>query len=89
MLRRTRGAIQLGGLVHAKPPELISLANPAFTSFANPELISAPALPTDTDVADPTIVYPDPPLGAEEEQLFEKIAPRVRLLNLSQWLTEV
>ena len=64
-----------------RPPELISLANPA--------LISAPALPADTEVAAPTIVYPDPPLGAEEEQLFEKIAPHVRLLNLSQWLAEV
>lgn len=83
------GRSNSGALFMPRPPELISLANPAFTSFANPELISAPALPTDTDVADPTIVYPDPPLGAEEEQLFEKIAPRVRLLNLSQWLTEV
>ena len=83
------GRSNSGALFMPRPPELISLANPAFTSFANPELISAPALPTDTDVANPTIVYPDPPLGAEEEQLFEKIAPHVRLLNLSQWLTEV
>ena len=72
-----------------RPPELISLANPALISFPNPALISAPALPADTEVAAPTIVYPDPPLGAEEEQLFEKIAPHVRLLNLSQWLAEV
>ena len=83
------GRSNSGALFMPRPPELISLANPAFTSFANPELISAPALPTGTDVADPTIVYPDPPLGTEEEQLFEKIAPRVRLLNLSRWLAEV
>ena len=70
-------------------PELISLANPALISFANAELISSQALPADTEVAAPTIVYPDPPLGAEEEQLFEKIAPHVRLLTLSQWLAEV
>lgn len=54
-----------------------------------PELISLANLPARTDVADPMIVYPDPPLGAEEEQLFEKIAPHVRLRNLTQWLTEV
>ena len=46
-------------------------------------------LSADANVADSTIVYPDPPLGAEEEQLFEKIAPHVRLRNLSQWLAEV
>ena len=83
------GRSNSGVLFMPRPPELISLANPAFTSFANAELISAPALSADADVADPTIVYPDPPLGAEEEQLFEKIAPRVRLRNLSQWLAEV
>ena len=83
------GRSNSGVLFMPRPPELIFLANPAFPSFANPELISASALPADTDVANPMIVYPDPPLGAEEEQLFEKIAPRVRLLNLSQWLTEV
>ena len=83
------GRSNSGVLFMPRPPELISLANPAFTSFANAELISAPALPADADVANPTIVYPDPPLGAEEEQLFEKIAPRVRLRNLSQWLAEV
>ncbi len=55
----------------------------------HPELISLANLPARTDVADPMIVYPDPPLGAEEEQLFEKIAPHVRLRNLTQWLTEV
>ena len=83
------GRSNSGVLFMPRPPELIFLANPAFPSFANPELISASALPADTDVANPMIVYPDPPLGAEEEQLFEKIAPHVRLLNLSQWLTEV
>ena len=54
-----------------------------------PELISLANLPARTDVANPMIVYPDPPLGDEEEQLFQKIAPHVRLQNLTQWLTEV
>ena len=55
----------------------------------HPELISLANLPALTDVANPMIVYPDPPLGDEEEQLFQKIAPHVRLQNLTQWLTEV
>lgn len=55
----------------------------------HPELISLANLPARTEVANPMIVYPDPPLGDEEEQLFEKIAPHVRLRNLTQWLTEV
>ena len=55
----------------------------------HPELISLANLPARTDVANPMIVYPDPPLGDEEEQLFQKIAPHVRLRNLTQWLTEV
>ena len=73
----------------SRPPELISLANLDLISFANPELISVGSLTAHTDVAEPTVVYPDPPLGAEEEQLFEKIAPHLRLRNLTQWLTEV
>lgn len=60
-------------LFMSRHPELISLANPLAR----------------TEVANPMIVYPDPPLGAEEEQLFQKIAPHVRLQNLTQWLTEV
>lgn len=55
----------------------------------HPELISLANLLARTDVANPMIVYPDPPLGDEEEQLFQKIAPHVRLQNLTQWLTEV
>ena len=55
----------------------------------HPELISLANLPARTEVANPMIVYPDPPLGDEEKQLFQKIAPHVRLRNLTQWLTEV
>ena len=55
----------------------------------HPELISLTNLPPQTKVPDPMIVYPDPPLGAEEEQLFQKTAPYVRLRSLTQWLTEV
>lgn len=50
------GRSNSGVLFMPRPPELISLANPAFTSFVNAELISAPALPADADAANPTIV---------------------------------
>lgn len=53
-----------------RPPELISLAN----------------LPPVDEVPAPIIVYPDPPLSAEEERLFYDVAPRVRLRSLTEWL---
>lgn len=50
-----------------------------------PELIVLTTLrgrkpPTDT------VVYPDPPIGAEELSLFAKAAPRVKLLSMTEWL---
>ena len=75
-------------LFMARPPELISLANIEQGFFESPESLSLADSRTPLDVEDPVIVYPDPPLGAEEEQLFEKIMPRVRLRHLSQWLME-
>jgi hypothetical protein len=51
-----------------------------------PELVSLAGLPPETDVPAPMIVYPDPPLSAEEERLFEEVAPRVQLRSLTEWL---
>ena len=51
-----------------------------------PELIALATLPPIKDVPTPTVVYPDPPLGAEEEALFRTVAPHVRLLSLTAWL---
>ncbi|KMO31257.1 hypothetical protein VQ03_27425 [Methylobacterium tarhaniae] len=51
-----------------------------------PELISLASLPPATDVPDPIIVYPDPPLSVEEERLFADVAPRVQLRSLTEWL---
>lgn len=31
------------------------------------------------------LVYPEPPIGAEEEELFHAIAPGVELLSMSEW----
>jgi hypothetical protein len=66
------------------------LANPAVMFVPRPpELISLVSLPTATDVPEPMIVYPDPPLSAEEERLFEEVAPRVRLRSMTEWLAGV
>ena len=54
-----------------------------------PELITLASLPKPADVPEPTIVYPDPPLSAEEEQLFDLIAPRVRLRSFTEWLATI
>lgn len=50
-----------------------------------PELISLVGLLIEPDGPDPTIVYPDPPLSAEEGLLFESVAPRVHLRSLTEW----
>jgi len=50
-----------------------------------PELISLAAL---DDLTTATLVYPDPPIGAEERRLFEVIAPAVRLRSMTEWLAE-
>jgi hypothetical protein len=54
-----------------------------------PELISLCCLPGRDEVPEPTIVYPDPPLSAEEERLFEEVAPGVRLRSFTEWLAGV
>lgn len=65
-------------------------ANPAVVFLPRPpELISLANLPSATDLPEPVIVYPDPPLSAEEEQLFADIAPHVRLLSMTEWLAGV
>lgn len=51
-----------------------------------PELISLATLPPAAEVPNPIIVYPDPPLSAEEERLFAEVAPRVQLRSLTEWL---
>ena len=53
----------------------------------SPELISLANLSAEID--EPVIVYPDPPLSAEECDLFANIAPRVQLCSLTEWLAEV
>ena len=61
-----------GVLFTARPPELIALA----------------AAPSGGKDSAPTIVYPEPLLSADEERLFRKISPGVRVQTLTDWLEE-
>ena len=54
----------------------------------SPELISLANLPEGVEGTDAVIVYPGPPLSREEERLFNKVAPRVRLRSLVEWAAE-
>ena len=53
-----------------------------------PELISLAALPPAEEMPQPLMVYPDPPLSAEEAKLFADVAPRVRLRSMTEWIAE-
>jgi hypothetical protein len=70
--------------------QLSGVTDPAVVFVPRPpELISLAGLPPQNDVPEPTIIYPDPPLSAEEERLFEEVAPRVRLRSFTEWLAGV
>lgn len=61
--------------------------DPAITCLPrSPELISLAWLPTADKVASPIIVYPDPPLSAEEQYLIKEVVPRVRLSSITEWI---
>lgn len=53
-----------------------------------PELISLASI-LSREARDWVLVYPDPPIGTEEELLFNRIAPTVRLRSMNEWLAEV
>ena len=57
----------------ARAPELMSLTSVLLTSSS-----------TGCD-----IVYPGPPISAQEKQLFVDIAPGIRICSLTEWLAEV
>jgi hypothetical protein len=52
-----------------------------------PELISLAGLNCEAQ-SETTIVYPDPPIGSEEQRLFEIIAPSVTLRSITEWIAE-
>lgn len=51
-----------------------------------PELLMLARVSAREVEAGPTLVYPDPPLSAEEERLFDEIAPGVQLRSMTEWL---
>jgi len=70
--------------------QLIGTADPTIVFVPRPpELISLAALPSQTKVPKRTIVYPDPPLSSEEQQLFADLAPLVQLRSMTEWLAGV
>jgi len=70
--------------------QLVGTADPAIVFVPRPpELISLAGLPPQASVPRPTIVYPDPPLSGEEEQLFTDLAPQVQLRSMTEWLAGV
>jgi len=52
-----------------------------------PELISLAGLNFEAQ-SETTLVYPDPPIGSEEQRLFEIIAPSVTLRSITEWIAE-
>jgi TIR domain len=62
---------------------------PANTTFLprTPELICLATIGSLS--VDHLIVYPDPPIGAEEEELFAKIAPKITLRSFTEWSAAV
>ncbi len=67
--------------------EMLKADNPDGVVFLPrlPELISLAGLETSKG-KDILIVYPDPPLGSEEQRLFEEIAPSVKLRSLIEFI---
>ena len=54
-----------------------------------PELISLTSISPASSGTGRDIVYPGPPISAQEEQLFVDVAPNIRVYSLNEWLAEV
>ena len=54
-----------------------------------PELISLTSISPASSGTGRDIVYPGPPISAQEKQLFVDIAPGIRICSLTEWLAEV
>lgn len=68
-------------LTGATPADVVFLPRP-------PELVSLAGL-DDPPGTRALLVYPDPPLGAEEQRLFEVVAPSVKLRSMTEWIAGV
>jgi len=67
--------------------ELAKKIAPPSTAFLPrpPELVSLVTMLQDHSPTPDTIVYPDPPLGAEELALFESLSDNLNLQSYTQW----
>lgn len=52
-----------------------------------PELISLAGLDGEAQ-SEVTLIYPDPPIGSEEQRLFDVIAPSVKLRSITEWIAQ-
>ena len=64
--------------IHESPPHATFMARP-------PEMLSIATLPNANSDGTRLVVYPDPPLGVEEINLFSSVDHNLRLLSLNQW----
>ena len=64
--------------IHESPPRATFMARP-------PEMLSIATLPNANSDGTRLVVYPDPPLGVEEINLFSSVDHNLRLLSLNQW----
>lgn len=53
-----------------------------------PELITLASFTQQPGAVDLVVVYPGIPISIEEERLFNKIAPKVRLVSMMEWTAE-
>jgi len=69
--------------------EMVTRVSPSDAVFLPrpPELISLAGLLGEAQ-AEATLVYPDPPIGSEEQRLFEIVAPKVKLRSITEWIAQ-
>lgn len=71
-----RAGLPIGAIFIPRPPELISLS-------CIPNIL--PEDQESTARQDIMLIYPDPPLNAEEERLLSRVAPHVQIRSLNEW----
>lgn len=66
---------------HEQFPQIVFIPKP-------PELISLVSIPEAESEKEQLIVYPDPPLGEEETEMFSTVGRNLRLRSMKQWRAE-
>ena len=68
--------------------KLVGGERPGLLFFPRPPELIALAGAAAMAGSDMTLVYPEPPLGTEEQTLFQVVAPGLRLCSMTEWLAE-